>query len=157
MVQSTELGTGICTRLHLFCCFTGTQSRKFVTGMTPKLQEHRPLQQKIFGQYNLSQETLESGADTGPLCYEEVSPTAPPSPSQPCGLWFFRSAGSEGRKCTCCSVCHPRDCRLGPQMWKSMCAPDGTLEAGSSKTSQRTSPGPWWLLLLMQGLYFRSL
>lgn len=78
------------------------------------------------------------------------------SPSQPRGLWFLRSAGSEGRKCTCCSACLPGACRPGPQMWKSMRAPGSTLGAGSSKTGQRTSPGPCWLLLPMQGLYFSS-
>lgn len=48
--------------------------------MLSELQEHRPLWQKLFGQCNLSQEALASCADAGPLCCEEVAPTAPPSP-----------------------------------------------------------------------------
>lgn len=49
---------------------------------------------------------------SGPLLWRGCSH----GPSQPCGLWFVRSADSR-------SAC--------PQIWKSMCASDDTLRAES--------------------------
>jgi len=79
-----------------------------------KLQEHRLLWQKLFGQYNLSQEALASGADAGPLCYEEVAPTAPPSPAV-CGFSGLLAARG-GNALAAQSASSPQACRPGPQM-----------------------------------------
>lgn len=48
--------------------------------MPSELQEHSLLWQKLFGQYHLPPEALESGAGAGLLFCEEAAPAAPPSP-----------------------------------------------------------------------------
>lgn len=143
--------------LPLFCYFAGIQSRNNFSGevspVLSELQKHRLLWQKLFGQYNLSQEALASGADAGPLCCEEVAPTAPPSPAV-CG--FSGLLAARGGNALAAQPASLGLADLVLRCWKSVRASDSTLGAGPSKTCQRTSPGPRWLLLLTRGLYFSS-
>lgn len=71
------------------------------------------------------------------------------SPSQPHSLWFFRFTSSKGGNVlVALSAASPQLADLSSDIEKCVCAPDGTLGSGSSKTGQRITPGPWQLLLL---------
>lgn len=155
MGWGTELGTGIWTKFPLSYYFTGPCSRdNFSEGWAQCCQSCT----QHSGTFLASDISLRRLSHQVQMLWTTLLwRGCSHSPSQPCGLWFIRSAGSKGRKCTCCSACLPGACRPGPQIWKSVCASDSTLRAGSPKTCQGNPPGPQRLLLLMQGLHPSSL
>lgn len=74
-----------------------------------------------------SQEALAPGADAGPLCCEEVAPTAPPNPVV-CG--FSGLLAARGGNARAAHPASPGLADLVLRCEQSVCAPGSTLGAG---------------------------